>query len=396
MNKTQVYTNIELSLIKDKIGMDKRKELTEINNVMRQFTEINPFAKYDDLMAFIPSTSKEANECIKQIASITSTFKVTNDFKGLFASDTLALKELIGLDTPSSLIRTMAEANRSILAMTAANMFVDSMAHSLREMESLRNTFDVPAMLSASLAAQSKLFELQRFPLGTAIHAAAPLQESLHLNLNDFTTNYKKLVDFTDHESSIIEVLEPDIIQYPSHEVFREAELLEQITVPEDEQEVLAEYEVIPIPEEKSLEDWLGEINSGFPSLLQGARAAVNTDNPDRARHVASSLRELIGHVLRQLAPEDKIRVWATDPSYYHNDRPTRRARLLYICKEINFYPLSEFVDADVKSAVTLIDALNAETHVILCRLTDQQLRLLVDRTELCLLFLLRLNSTNE
>ena len=358
--------------------MHRKKESTVIDSMAREIIKIQaPF------------------ELKNLLAPITSTLKATDDFKNLFASDTLALKALIGLDTPSSLIRPMAEANKSILAMTAANSLVDSMIHSGREMESLRSTFEIPAILSASLAAQSKLFELQRFPLGAEINATAVLQDSLCLNFDRFATTYRELVDFAHHES-LIEVLGPDIIQYPPHEVFRESEMLEQITVPEDDQVVSEEYEVVPIPEERPLEDRLGEINSGFPSLLQGARAAVNTDNPDRARHVASSLRELIGHVLRQLAPEDKIRVWATDPSYYHNDRPTRRARLLYVCKEINFYPLSEFVDADVKSAVTLIDALNAETHVIPCRLTDQQLRLLVDRTELCLLFLLRLNSTNE
>ena len=254
----------------------------------------------------------------------------------------------------------------------------------------------MPAILSTSLAAQSKLFELQRFPLGAEIKAAAVLQDSLRLNLDRFTTTYRQLVEFADHESSIIEVLEPDIIQYPPYEVFREAELLEQITIPEDEQEAQEEYEDIAIPEERSLEDWLGEINSGFPSMLQGARAALNTDNPERARYVASSLRELIGHVLRQLAPEDKIRVWKTDSSYYHNGRPTRRTRLLYICREINFDPLSEFVDVDVKSVLALMKALNAEAHVIPCRLTDRQLQALLDRAESCLLFLLHLNSNNE
>ena len=264
-------------------------------------------------------------------------------------------------------------------------------------MKRLNATLDIPAMLSASLVAQSKLFELQRFPLGTAINAAVPLQESLSRNLDRFTANYRKLVDFTDHQPSIIEVLEPDIIQYPSHEVFREAELLEQITIPEDEQIVSDEYEVIPIPEERSLEDWLGEINSGFPSLLQGAHAVLNTDNPDRARHVTVSLRELIGRVLHQFAPKDKIKAWSADSNYYdEEDKPTRRARLLYICREINFDPLSEFVDVNVKSALTLIQVLNAETHVIPCRLTNRQLQALVDRTESCLLFLLRLNSTNE
>ena len=224
---------------------------------------------------------------------------------------------------------------------------------------------------------------------------AIPEERTLE-NLDKFTSNYRNLFEFTDYKPSIIEILDPDIIQYSSYEVFREAELLEQITVPEDEQVDLDEYEIIAIPEKRTLEDWLGKFNLDFPTLLQGARAALNTDNPDRARHVASSLRELIGHILRQLAPEDKIRGWNTDPSYYHNSRPTRKARLLYLCREFDFAPLSKFVDADVKSAIYLIEALNAETHVISRRLTDRQLQALVDGTESCLLFLLRLNSANE
>ena len=409
MNKTQVYTNIELSLIKDKIGMDKRKELTEINSVMGQFTEINPFAKYDDLITSIGSGLKAVAEYKNPMASITSLFN-TSVFKMLdqYKNQPARVKSALDVLSKSTLAppaHSMPEANKSILAMNREGMFLNSMTPSLLQdhqriqeaMKNLSAPLDTSAMLPASLAAQSKLFELQRFPLGTAINAAVPLQESLSRNLDRFTANYRKLVDFTDHQSPIIEVLEPDIIQYPSREVFREAELLEQITVPEDEQVVLKEYEVITIPEERTLEDRLGEINSDLLNLLQGARAALNADNPDRARHVTVSLRELIGRVLHQFAPKDKIKAWSTDHSYYDEEgKPTRRARLLYICREINSDPLSKFVDVDVKSVLTLIQVLNAETHVIPCRLTDRQLQALVGRTESCLQFLFCLNYTNE
>lgn len=372
--------------------MDKRKELAEINNVIRQITEIKPFAEYKNPMASITSLFN------------TSVFKVFDEYKNQPVRVKSAL-DVLSKSILSPQICAMTEANISIPAMRE-DIFLDSisMTRSLLQnrqgiqkiMKSLSAPLDTSAMLSASLIVESKLFELQRFPLGAAINAAASLQDSLSRNLDRFTANYRKLVDFTDHQSAIIETLKPDIIQYPSHEVFRETELLEQITIPEDEQVVLDEYEIIAIPEERSLANRLGEIHSDFSILLQGARIALNTNNPDRARHVASSLRELIGHVLCQLAPEDKIRVWKTDPSYYHNNRPTRRARLLYICREIGCDSLSEFVDADVKSVLTLVDALHAEAHVISRRLTDLQLQALVDRIESCLLFLLRLNSTNE
>ena len=385
--------------------MDKRKELTEINNVARQISEIKPFTECKHLMASIRSDLKAAAEYTHQMASIKLDLKVFDQYKNQIASITPALEALSKLDSPSSLIRAMTEANKSILTMAAENRLVNPMTRVLGEnqlqtqeiMKSLRSTFDMPAILSTSLAAQLKLSELQRFPLGAAINAAASLQESLRLDLDKFTISYKNLVDFTDDQPSIIETLKPDIIQYPSREIFREAELLEQITVPEDEQVVLEEYEVITIPEERTLEDRLGEINSDLLNLLQGARAALSADNPDRARHVTVSLRELIGRVLHQFAPKDKIKAWSTDHSYYDEEgKPTRRARLLYICREINSDPLSKFVDVDVKSVLTLIQVLNAETHVIPCRLTDRQLQALVGRTESCLQFLFCLNYTNE
>ena len=384
--------------------MDKRKKITKSDNVTRQITEIKRLAEYMETVTSIPSVSKELDKHPEWMASIPSVSKVFDEYKNQPARVKSAL-DVLSKSTLSPPIRAMTEANISILAMRE-DTFLDSisMTRSLLQnrqgiqeiMKSLSAPLDTSAMLSASLIAESKLFELQRFPLGAAINAAASLQDSLSRNLDRFTANYRKLVDFTDYQPSIIETLKPDIIQYPSYEVFREAELLEQITVPEDEQVVLDEYEVIAIPEERTLEDRLGEINSDLPNLLQGARAALKADNPDRARHVASSLRELIGYILRQLAPEDKIRVWATDSSYYHNGRPTRRTQLLYICREINFDHLSEFVDADVELALTLINALHAEAHVIDRRLTDRQLQGLMDRTESLLLFLLRLNYTNE
>ena len=227
--------------------MDKRKELTEINNVIRQITEIKPFAEYKNPMASIRSDLKAFTEYKNPIASITSLFntsvsKVFDEYKNQPARVKSAL-DVLSKSTLSPPIRAMTEANISILAMRE-DIFLDSisMTRSLLQdrqgiqeiMKSLSAPLDTSAMLSASLIAESKLFELQRFPLGAAINAAASLQDSLNRNLDRFTANYRKLVDFTDHQPSIIETLKPDIIQYPSYEVFREAELLEQITVPED------------------------------------------------------------------------------------------------------------------------------------------------------------------
>ena len=404
--------------------MDKRKELTEINNVMQQFTEINPFAKYDDLMAPIGSDLKTVAEYKNPIvsvrglkavteyknpmASITSFFntsasKMLDEYKNQPARVKSAL-DVLSKSTLAPPAHSMTEANKSILAMNREDMFLNSMTPSLHQnnqriqeiMKNLSAPPDTFAMLPASLAAQSKLFELQRFPLGAAINAAASLQDSLTRNLDSFTANYRKLADFTDHQPSIIETLKPNIIRYPPHEVFPEAESSEKITVTESEQGVLDGGKVPTTLEERSLEELLWEINPYLLDLLQGARQALNTDNPDRARHVTVSLRELVRDVLDRVASDDSIRDWTNNPRHYHEGRPNRRARGLYINREIYSGPLSKCVNADVASVLTWFQALNAETHVIPPRLTDRELWALVFRIESCLLFLLRLNSTNE
>jgi Predicted pPIWI-associating nuclease len=66
-------------------------------------------------------------------------------------------------------------------------------------------------------------------------------------------------------------------------------------------------------------------------SILRGARQAVHSQNADKARHVCISLREMLGHALRRLAPDQAVGAWTADPTHYHQGRPTRRARLEFL-----------------------------------------------------------------
>jgi hypothetical protein len=355
---------------------------------------------------------------ITSSAAMDQALKAFSESMGLrestIESVTASLRELYRVvDLPLSM-RAMTEANTSIKLMIESPGFIESMrpltlGNQRRWLEEMAQSLghstqmaeiifkrDMSAMLSTSLTAQSMLSELQPYRLGALIHSAASLQESLYLTLDRFAVSYNDLFDFIGQRPSNILQIEPNVTQYPPLEVFREAALLGEITIPEDKQDVPDEYQVPIVPEEVSLEDSLQKINSGLPILLRGAREALNAANPDRARHVVTSIRELFTHVLHRLAPDDGIRAWTNNAQLFDNGRPTRRARLLYINRGINVDPLSNFVDADVNSALTLINALHAGTHEITSPFTDRQLRALVDRMESLLLFLLRLNSTNE
>src|SRR5712691_2518278 len=71
----------------------------------------------------------------------------------------------------------------------------------------------------------------------------------------------------------------------------------------------------------------LGGLNSALPKLWLGAMLASMSTNPDRVRHVATSLRELVMHVVRILAPDHVVMSRQASSTEMVNGRPTRAAR---------------------------------------------------------------------
>jgi hypothetical protein len=128
--------------------------------------------------------------------------------------------------------------------------------------------------------------------------------------------------------------------------------------------------------------------------LLQGAYDAFNSSNIDKARHVLSSLRELWNHLLRSLAPADVVLAWVPEKSddYLCRGRPTRKARVLYICRHINYDPLSDFLLQDVGAFLKMLEFFN-RVHELALGLSDQQLKALLLRTESYISFILRLEE---
>jgi hypothetical protein len=137
-------------------------------------------------------------------------------------------------------------------------------------------------------------------------------------------------------------------------------------------------------------------LDPGLLQLLDGARGAVSSPNPDRARHFCVSLRELIGHVLRQLAPDDQIKAWTQDSSHFDKGRPTRRARLEYLYSLVAVDSLRTFVSSDIRAALDLIDLLSNGTHVVDLGTDATALTILLNRAEGVLSLLITLNSARR
>ena len=162
---------------------------------------------------------------------------------------------------------------------------------------------------------------------------------------------------------------------------------LDDAEVDEEEQIVLADSQEAS----SDAQELLCQVDPALARANKGAREALRSGSVDRARHVLASLRELWSHLLRTLAPDESVLPWATGrgSELTQDGKLTRRARLLYICREINHEPLSDFLHSDTKALLDYIQFLN-RVHQLEPGLSDQQLNALLLRSDLWLTFTIR------
>jgi Predicted pPIWI-associating nuclease len=184
------------------------------------------------------------------------------------------------------------------------------------------------------------------------------------------------------------------LAELPS-EVFRALDL--DIALPGGAQEVSGkERNALAKRTCDDLEGYLSDLDPQLLTLLKGARTAANSQNPDKTRHLCISLRELLGHALRNVASDAEVNAWTQDPSHFHNGKPTRHARIQYLYSPISQPALRKFIDADIRAAIELFDLLNKGTHVANLGTDAAALAVLLNRAEGILLLLLRLSFSRN
>jgi predicted pPIWI-associating nuclease len=139
----------------------------------------------------------------------------------------------------------------------------------------------------------------------------------------------------------------------------------------------------------------LAKVDRRLCKLWHGAIRAITSDNPDKLRHALTSLRELFTQVIHLLAPDDKVMKWTCDPSLYHNSKPTREARLRYICSPATTPALADFIHKDVRSVLALAKVFQEGTHAVELVLSPLQVRLIFIRIESALCALIAQGSAD-
>lgn len=339
--------------------------------------------------------------------------QMAND-QAIFHSTTGILNQVCQIKGISPNIQALTEVNTSLTQMLKSVSFNDSffskifkdqqhIHDSIKEIaisNSLNSALarvDTTRMLSASLLAQAKLASFDGLSLGLLAGVDTSFSNTLIKSFGNFTQSYKSLIDATKTRESLATYAQ-FITTYSPIEYCREIEVLESITIEREATEGNDEVIIKPSFSDvgPSVDVLLQKYDERLYPLLQGARDSLKTDNPDRARHVTTSVRELFTQVLFSLASDSDIKNWSTNEKDFHNKRPTRRARLLFICRDINSDPMTRFVEDDIRAALSFLDSLNAGTHVVKSKLTEYQLSSIVSRMESLLVFLLQLRNIGE
>lgn len=270
--------------------------------------------------------------------------------------------------------------------------FVGLQEHPLGSSEELRA---MAAMIAETTKSLTLLGEqsLSRINWPAAVGESRGL-DALKASIDGFERSYGALLSSLGEPPAGLLSLPPPVVRLPAVEFFTHAELTSGVwATPEREEEDEPRSTVrehIDHENQDALEPLLAERNPDFVAMWRGAMDALTRRGPDWLRHFAISTRELFDHLLRTMAPEDKIRNWSDDPRDYSNGRPTRAARLRYIGREIRDASFVEFMKRDVTLTLDMLGYLQEGTHAIAPGFDPTQVFALRLRVESVLRFVLQ------
>lgn len=268
-------------------------------------------------------------------------------------------------------------------AFRISSAFIDQVKVSTLGIES-----NFSKLSATSILAECSLSGFKWNELGAQIGIDQSTQLRLGESIRAVSESYSEL--FKSIQAAPLSIINytPSVIRQPPIEYYNGAELCRLISIPDQplpEREFFSNK--IMIDNKLALERNLPIIGSDLVQLWDGANQALASNNPDRVRHFSSSVRELMTNVLHKLSPDDDVKKWSSDPSFYKDGRPTREARLMYICRDINAGPFKTFVKKDVVATIEFINLFHEGTHKIKAAFTENQLLALKAKAESTLNF---------
>lgn len=375
------------------------------------FDEIERLKKMHDYGGFsnhieeLLRNSREHDEMIKRYAQ-----PLSDSVQSLIASLRMPVSDFVALEQRSASYSAIHSANAAIADIidqrTNIEKIADQTATEISAITSAFKNSDIPdiarlnqysAIGEISLAAQTMMADVNFADIRSAYAISSKHLSALESSFRGFMESYSNL--YSSIQVSKVDIISLDwfVTELPPIEIYTGAGLARVISrpVPSEVEPAFPFEQDFVADIEGSLEEMLGKTDPSLVKMWRGAKFALKSSNPDRFRHVTVSLRELITQVLHGIAPDEAVFMWTSDPNHFHNGRPTRAARLLFACRNVNNGPFVSFVKNDVKSHLSFIDVFQAGTHNPDSSFTEEQMEVLIVRTETLLRFLLVLSTKN-
>ena len=117
--------------------------------------------------------------------------------------------------------------------------------------------------------------------------------------------------------------------------------------------------------EDAELLDGLRGISTDLDDRWNGAVFALNSKNPDAARHFCTSAREILVQILELKAPDADVIALLPDCDQTLDGSPTRRSKIRYFLarRDMAAENLEQFVEDDIENIVQLFNVFNKGTH---------------------------------
>ena len=114
----------------------------------------------------------------------------------------------------------------------------------------------------------------------------------------------------------------------------------------------------------EKINEALSKIGRPYVDMLEGAKQSALSDNPEKSRHVAVSLRELLKRLINKLVPDDVFKQYCISENIPRNGKPGIDKRLECFFSVVPDSHLLPLIHHDIKTVKDYLDILsNFEVH---------------------------------
>lgn len=384
-NKANVLASQASFISKTFLGNSLNNSMVELS---RQYSKMNSlYSGLPDISRMIHGSSAlvAARDANLTIARLVSNNCIVDLSKAMEANNSIfsTHKVLASLSNPLSSFLKQENSIARIASFTAIDKSIATL---------FAASSSIGRIAEYSLQAEKNLAALNLATIGSIINIDIKTQSVISNTIASYSKSFSELWKSYETSPKTFVELSPILLRIPPIEYFNTSSFVENISVEgsdEAEEELLISD--LLIENEETLTTLLPKLNPNLLNMWLGARQALESNNADKVRHFTTSIRELLTQILHALSPDTELIKWSNNPTeHIQNNKPTRRARLLYIYREVNNDHFKSFIEADIKATLQFIDLFQEGTHSVKSKLTDKQLLSIKLKAESTLKYLLQ------